>query len=128
MPEPVLQTSIGFEGASVQIMARIYGNAGTVITQATISSVLVRVYDMADSAATYTLTASPTVASTVYDTLQTDARWTEDSTGYNFLYAIAGTAFPDPRTTYQIQITLTPTSGNEIRVAHQHTTLEWRGE
>lgn len=128
MPEPIIQTSTGYEGGAIQLMARIYGNAGTVITQSTISSIRLRVYDLDDTDATYTLTAALTVADVVFDTLQTDARWTEDSTGYNFRTSIAGSAFPEPKTNYQIQVELTPSSGSEIRVGHQHVTLEWRGE
>jgi hypothetical protein len=51
------------------------------------------------------------VADSVYDTLQTDARWTKDSTGYNFADAIGQAFFPIGDTEYRVEYLFTPTTG-----------------
>lgn len=118
--------SIGPEDSPAQFMRRVTGNAGTNITQTTLSTLTVKVYDLGDPDATFVYSATLTIASVIFDTLQTDSRWTEDATGYNFLADLPGTAFPTGGTTYQVEFLFTPASGNAWIVIYQHTTLSVR--
>lgn len=100
-----------WEDSSLCVMARIKGNLGGNLTQAYLSAITCRVYS-----ATGTLVSSPTVtvASAVYDTLQTtddDPRWEEDDDGYNFLHVIPASAFATPQI-YRVEYKFTPNSGD----------------
>lgn len=59
--------------------------------------------------------AEPSVASTVYNSLQTDSRWTSsprgDSTGYNTAYKFVP---PTRDTDYDVRITLTLANGDTL--------------
>lgn len=101
-----------FEDGGATFLARVLGNAGTAITQATITSITYAVYDLSTTTpTTAVISGTLVVASTVFDTLQTDARWTADSTGYNFLHAMPATAFPTGKHQYKVEYKVTPTSG-----------------
>ena len=116
------------EDAGATFMARILGNAGTPITQAGLTSITCKVIDLdSDTPATAVLTPSITVSGVINDTLQTsDARWTADTTGYNFLDAMPATAFPSARHRYVVQYTFTPTSGAVFVVEfHVKTRRVW---
>ena len=75
-----------YEDTGVTCMSRILGDDGAAITQSGTSAITVAVFKNTNTAATYT--ASLTVADVVFDSYQTDARLSEDSTGYNFRYAV----------------------------------------
>lgn len=100
-----------WEDGGLFVMARVYGNAGTAITQASLTSIAYAVTLKSDGS---TITSgSVTVSSSVFDTLQTsDPRWTRDSTGYNFSFAVPVAAFPTADERYRVKFTFTPTSGS----------------
>lgn len=99
-----------WENQSLVVFARIANISGDYITQATITSIAGGTYDLDDGSAVATF--SVVVGSSVFDTLQTgDARWTVDSTGYNFRHTVPGTALPEGDKRYQVEIVLTPTGG-----------------
>ena len=109
-------STTNWEDSDLFVMARVLAISGSVITQATISSATVKVYDT-DSGNALTYSATLTVSSVVYDTLQTsDSRWTVDATGYNFAYSVPAAAFAHGGRTYQVEIRLVPTSGGDIHV------------
>lgn len=94
-------------------MSRVRGNSGSYITQATLSAITCKVYTSSG-----TLVSSPTVtiSSAVYDTLQTsDARWTRDSTGFNFLFTVPASAFPSPGL-YRVEFKFTPATGDPFHM------------
>jgi hypothetical protein len=107
------------------LMARVQNHAGAYITQASLASAKYTAYlfDANDPDARTVVTGhnavAVTIASTVFDALQTAAPWDKDTTGYNFkhqpsiavnnLFAIAGRH-------YLVVYTLTPTSGEVILV------------
>lgn len=84
-------------------------DTGEYIQQAEIDSISVEVFNLQTAeqvGETFTLD----VTESVFDTLQTDARWTEDDTGYNFLAVIPSDYFPSGGQTYRVEITVTPVS------------------
>lgn len=101
-----------WEDGGATILARVTGNAGAAITQASLTSITCKVFDL-DGTTPDTAITTPTitVSTAVYDTLQTDARWTVDSTGYNFIDALAATNFPTGDHLYRVEYKFTPTSG-----------------
>lgn len=96
-----------WEDGDASCMARVQV-AGANITQATTASVTRRIYDLDGSTPTVDTEnggngTALTVASVVFDTLQTDARWTEDETGYNFRDDLPGTKFPTSDHRYAVR-------------------------
>jgi hypothetical protein len=131
---PQINLATAFEDTGVTLMDRIYGNAGTAITQATISSIAFKCYehatkDKAVDAEDGTLITSGAivVASTVFDTLQTDAKWTRDSTGYNFAYASPAADRTVGARWHRYEIVFTPSSGAVFVVVWVVETLPMGG-
>ena len=111
-----------YEDTGVTCMSRILGDDGAAITQSGTSAITVAVFKNTNTAATYT--ASLTVADVVFDSYQTDARWSKDSTGYNFRYAVVSGVFDDGDATYRIEFKFTPTSGSQYFVVFEIDTVE----
>ena len=113
-------------GDAPTFAARVRNNAAAYITQATVSSIKYTIYALtrSDPTARTAITAhtnvSVTVASTVFDTLQTGTVWgSKDTTGYNFAHqpSVAGSVFDKIGTDqYLVEYTLTPTTGQSIRI------------
>lgn len=103
-----------FEDTSPALMSRVTGNAGAAITQASLTSITLDVYSEHDGSAVAE-DVDVTISSTVFDTLQTDARWTKDSTGYNFRYDCPQTYLPSPGL-YRYEFTFDPASGGDFCV------------
>lgn len=101
-----------WQGESLVIMARIRSIAldAPLITQASLTSITCAVYDGDTLIDSSTLVKGDVIS----DTLVTnDSRWTEDSTGYNFVATLDGsTCFPLPGKRYEVEITLTSTTGH----------------
>ncbi len=110
-----IQKATAWEDAGLRIMARLRGNTGSLIVQADFTAIAASVWPFR-APTSPTLDASAlTVASVVFDTLQTtsdDARWTKDSTGYNFAYTIPASAFPDPGV-HRVEVIFNPASGDD---------------
>jgi hypothetical protein len=104
------------EHSPATVLARVYGLAGTAITQASLSAIACSVYDL-DSATPNTAVATPTVTivSSVFDTLQTGGAWDKDSTGYNFSHTIGKAVFTSGGHRYKAEYKFTPTSGDSWR-------------
>jgi hypothetical protein len=82
-------------------MARIVGLDGEYVAQADISTITYEVWESVDSGGTQIITSqSLTVSTVIYDTLQTDARWAVDDTGYNFRFDAPAASFPAGNKTY----------------------------
>ena len=98
-------------------MGRIRGTDGALIVQADITSIAYNVYDL-DGATphTATTTGTLTVADVVFDTLQTDERWSADGLGYNFRADVAASVPAHGGHTYLIDWNFTPASGEEFPV------------
>lgn len=123
MPNAEIPTAVIFEDSAAICMARVLGNAGTAITQADIDSITCKVYDLADTASAVD-EPTVTVSNAVFDALQTsDPRWTEDDTGYNFLFVVPATAFPEGGKEYRVEFKFSPASGEPFHYAVTITTL-----
>lgn len=110
MPTPTITTATVWEDGGASLMARVVGNDAANITQASISSITCNVYD-AQELGEPILTPTVVVSTSVFESLQTDARWTVDSTGYNFRHDLPATAFPDGGKCYRVVYKFTPVSG-----------------
>ena len=106
MPKPRIFELQTVEQTSTPILARVEAD-GVNLTQSTTSSVTYKVYNTSN---TQTGTGTFTVSSVMFNSLQTDARWTEDATGYNFLGTLPSTCFPAPGH-HRVEIKFTTSSG-----------------
>lgn len=98
-----------FEGASVALMARVSDIDAALITQASVASIAYSVIDKPVSGTPTVIVdaAALTVANVVFDTLQTPAAWTKDTTGYNFRYDAPPSEMPDGNSTYRFEFVFT---------------------
>ena len=106
------------------LMTRIVGTAATAITQSTLAAIsyLVKRYSTkadAENDADGTVVVSETaltLASVVYNTLQTDNDWTNtaDSVGYNFKMALPAAALPVAGQWYVVEVWCDPISGDDF--------------
>jgi hypothetical protein len=122
MPTPTIIKGVVIEDGGATLLARIVGNAGTVITQATITSITYQEFKKGTTI-DIAVNSPLTVSSVVFDALQTDAIWTIDSTGYNFSYAAAATEFPDGRETYEWEFKFTPSTGQVFYILYSISTI-----
>ena len=113
------------KGGTVTCLARVVGEDATAINQATISTATYSVFLLDDDdpdSRTVVVGhdgASLTVSAIIFNTLQTDARWTVDSTGYNFRHTIdvsSNDAFTIAGRNYLVEYRLVPASGQVIIV------------
>jgi len=116
---------IVFKNGTATFLARVVGADGTNITQADISTATYSIYRLNDQNAdtrtdvTGHADVSLTVSAIITDTLQTDAIWTVDSTGYNFAHTpiiSSNEAFAIAGRSYLVEYSLTPASGQLILV------------
>lgn len=124
---PETPIAIAWEGVSPQLMARITGNDGALITQSDITSIARTIYDL-DSATPDTAigdATAPVVAEVVFDTLQTDDMWGTDDTGYNFLDEVLGSLLTEPHR-YIVKWIFTPASGQPF--PHKHEVHNYKVE
>ena len=108
MPPPIILQDHSFEGQAVTHMARMTGNDAANITQASLSSIQLRIFD---DDGNVIATRALVVASVIFDTLQTtslDARWTKDSTGYNFKYSTLMSDLPSGDKLYRFEYRFRP--------------------
>lgn len=116
------------ENTGITILARVLGWDGSAIVQADVASGLYWVFDLAALPDPIPAGTALTVADVVFDTLQTDAKWTLDDTGYNFALHVPGTSFDGGGKTFRVEIELTPSdsayTNSKIHIARDVETLE----
>jgi cystathionine beta-lyase/cystathionine gamma-synthase len=112
-----------WEDSGFSIMGRVLGPDATNVTQAGVTSIAFSVYDKANLAVALS-TGTMTVSTVIFDTLQTDARWTVDSTGYNFRYDAPNTLLPRGSATYRLEVAFTPASGSPFHTVYEATTKD----
>lgn len=107
------------EDGSATLLGRVTSRDGTgavqssgrkLLKQADLSSVTWKVFDLSSAAPdTAIVSATLTIASVIFDTLQTD--WDVDTTGYTFKYDVASTVFTEGGHEYQAEVKFTTTGG-----------------
>lgn len=113
-----------FEDGSALVMGRLCGHdatgsaspeagEGLLYLKIDVASITCAVYDLTGTTpGTPVVSPTVTVASAVYDTLQTaDNLWSMDSHGYNFRHELPTTAFPTADHTYLVRYTVVSTGG-----------------
>lgn len=108
-----------WEDSGALLMARILGNAGTAITQASISSIALSIFNMTVDITTASATATPVIATVVFDTYQTGGPWTADDIGYNFLYTATAAQLAVGASLYRYEFLFTPASGQVFHVGYE---------
>ncbi len=114
-----------FKNGSVTLLARVVGKDGQNILQADVASAKYSVYllDDQDADSRTAITGHSDVALSVPDlvlnTLQNDALWTVDETGYNFRHVLDVSehqAFTVAGRRFLVEFELTPSTGQVILV------------
>jgi hypothetical protein len=87
---------------------------GRAVKQADLSTVTIKVFNISADPPTESYTATLTIASVIFDSLQTDATWVPgvDSTGFNFSVDIPASAFPTGDQKYRAEVKYTTTGGS----------------
>ena len=112
-----------WEDGGATCMARVAGADGANITQASLSTITVTIFNRRTKAEIVSV-ASLTVANVVFDTLQTDARWSLDSSGYNFRHTVAASSLATPGIVHAVEYKFTPATGQVFWVVFDLTTRE----
>jgi hypothetical protein len=109
----------GIEQTALPILARIYklvaGTGKTPITQSDLTSISRKIMRMNLNSGAFGNVSEPdtgtsiTVATAVYNSLQTDTAWWKDTIGYNFADVVPAAKFPGLGA-YSIVYTFTPSS------------------
>lgn len=121
-------TGTCFENSVCTLLARMTGANGGLMTSSTVSALSYKVTDLTTyptSVVVPTTTLSP-ISSYIFDTLQTDASWTKDQTGYSFKLQINFGTFANANHLYEISVYVTPVAGanQEFPIVFRVTALQ----
>ncbi len=114
-----------FKNGSVTLLARVVGSNAQNLVQADVASAKYTLYLLDDqdadarTAVSGHTEVSLTVTDVIFNSLQTDALWTVDQTGYNFRHVLdvsANQALTVAGRRYLVEFQLTPGSGQVILV------------
>src|ERR1700680_3312199 len=75
------------EGAGVGFLGRILAD-GVAVLQAGLSTITYKVEDITAPVIAAIASGSLTVSAVIFNTIQTDSEWVQDTTGYNFKHAM----------------------------------------
>ena len=123
MSQQKIHRGIAYEGTPKVVMARVVGAAATAITQDSINAIsyIADQYDSEDEAvrdsnptSIQTETSAGSVASLVYNTMQTDNDWEADDTGYNFKLTLPPATFPAGNKWVRVEVWCDPTTGDDF--------------
>ena len=114
------------EDSGSVFMARARLASGAYITQAAISTITYRVWDINPTTYTEITAGAQTlvVASVVFDALQTAFPWTKDETGYNFKHEMPAASFPNGKGPYRVEYKVTPVSGQPFFMLFKVAAIE----
>lgn len=117
-----LETVIVNQGSTFAVMYRVMVD-GDEMVQADVDTIEYAVYND-DTRETVLALTSLTVANVVFNTLQTDERWTVDTDGYNFRHDVSHSLLTDPDVTYRIEYKITLDGGSEFYLNPVRVRLE----
>ena len=102
---------------------------GNWLQQADISTITYKLFDLDGSdPTTATESGSLTISAVVLDTpVTSNAIWTKDTTGYNFLHDISNTYFPAANRRYRMEYTVTLTGGAVFHGVYEGVTRSITG-
>lgn len=102
---------------------------GNWLEQADISTITCKIFDLdGEDPDTPTETPTVTVADVVLDTpVTSNAIWTKDSTGYNFLHDLAASYFATGGNRYRIEYKVTLTGGTVFHGTYEGQARSIRG-
>lgn len=110
--------TVGWQGTPFMFLARITGFSGALLDPANVNDIA---YEVIDTVTDEVVESDDLVTATVlFDTLQTDGRWTLDSIGYNFRHLMDGDAFPVGGRRYRVEYTINVDDGTTVVVAFLH--------
>jgi hypothetical protein len=106
-----------YEDTAITCMARIMGDDAAPIVTADVTSITLKTFLNYGTTAT-TTTVIESFTNIIFDTLQgsvavPDARWTKDTTGYNFRYQIPESVFDTGDSTYRCEFLFDLTDGSQ---------------
>jgi len=101
------------EDTGVSLMGRVQGKVSGTTANVTQASITAITYSSTTNCTTTTGTL--VVSATIFDTLQTDADWTTDATGYNFRWDVPDTLFASPGV-YNVTVLIDPASGSDFKI------------
>ena len=99
------------EDSTFAVMARLQVNGSNGV-QGDFSSITWKAWNTTDRNSVYAY-GTLTVANVVYNSLQTDGRWSVDTTGYNFRHDVGSGVFVTPGI-YRIEYTCNLTGGGQL--------------
>jgi hypothetical protein len=100
-----------WENTQPTCMARVEGSTGGNITPSDVSALKYNVFNLSSTAPTVALTTGTlSTTANVFETLQTDSRWSKDTTGYNFRAVLPSTLFSGDDQRYRAEFWFTPSS------------------
>lgn len=114
------------QGSAPVCLAKVVDSAGDAITQAGLTSVERRVWNVAIPGTIVwpvaPTAATLTIADVVFDTLQTDNGWSVDEIGWNFRDIVPASICSGAGITYRIEYKFTPSSGEVLWAVYEVTT------
>ena len=111
-----------YEDTAITCMARIQGDDAVNILKENVTSISLKTFLNYGTTATNTIV--PVVATSVFNALQTDARWDRDTTGYNFRYQIPSSVFDTGDSTYRCEFLFDMDSQPDLFVIFSVDTVE----
>lgn len=123
----ILVIGTTYEDQGVVVLGRVRDWEADLLVQADFGSITLKLFDESSSTPnTAIYSATLTVSSVIYNTLQTGGGWTVDSTGWNFRTSIAGQYFADPCHQYRCEVLFAPTGAETFFGVAQITTIPVR--
>jgi hypothetical protein len=109
----VVVTGECFEDQPSPNMGYVTGVTGAPLTQAAVASISYSVFEK-ETGKVVVASTSLTVSGVIFDTLQTPAIWTRDTTGYNFRHDAAATTRPQSDRWYRYEYLFTLAAGGVV--------------